>query len=66
MEEKQTHETKSSLKRRQLLQMGWTIPVVAAMSLKAPNKAFAQSIHTDGFHHDDGHVDSVHADNFGP
>jgi hypothetical protein len=54
--------------RRELLRMGWTIPVVAALSVATAGTALADSYtdHTDGTHIDssqhEDHTDFTHVD----
>ena len=54
--------------RRQLLQVGWTVPVVMAIELARPKTVFAQGSshidYTDYNDHNDGHGDDGHYDKF--
>jgi len=52
--EEQTQKAREAdFTRRQMLYMGWTVPVIAALALYEPNAAFAAS----GGTHDDAHSD---------
>ncbi len=65
--ERATEESPASLTRRKFLEMGaWSVPVILALAAGQPNKAYAQSGHTDGAPHSD-HSDAhndAHSDHW--
>ena len=63
--EESLEERKKTFTRRQLLQTGWTVPVIVAIEIGTPKTVFAQGgSHFDYLDHTDhtDHIDQNHAD----